>query len=753
MLSLYDAQALDISGNVWQDQNSNAVFNPGEGTNAGGPLYVNLVNTNGVVVNSALVNNNGTYTITGVANNRTNFKLVLTNTPTNPIGNRVPRTFYSVSETIGTGNSAAQTGSLLGEINITVTTANATGQNFRLGEQTPFGCQDGMAYQVALNGAETVSSLYSYNIATGARSRIAATQFVLNSLIYSSASDNILWATISSTGNDIARIGAGGVAIPFTINNLPTTGFVVGSELPNGYMMVLSSGTNYYVIDVDPSRSTYLELVDPKNGYVKQNGPQFGSTVTGTFNVSDMAYMSATQLCYGITPAAMISTLNPATGVATTNSTPVSGLPAAPYGGIFSDQAGKLYTFNNNTGAFYKIDPIANSATLISTSIPSGNNDATSCPFAVVECDTDIESTPATPVVCSGTTTTFTVAPSGNGPFTYRWQLSTNGGNTWTDMQTTPFTGPNGTYSGAETNTLTVTPSTAVWNGYQYRAQVTSNLCTIPSSASLLTVYAIPGTPILSANSAKPVCPADTYNLNTLVSSTTPTGSTLNFYTSSTPSPATKVADPTIAPTGTYYAIYENQGCSGAVSQPITIEPCSLPVTLTSFSVTKENADISGTATLKWTTTMETNSDHFAVERSMDGKIWKVIGIQPSHVTSSQLQSYTFSDSNPESGLNYYRLKMVDRDNTFAYSRIQSAEFGSVSLNVYPNPVSERLFIKNFSKVKSVIIRNSAGAVVYQNKAITADGVDVSILNNGLYIVNMIHTDGSSSAQNVIINK
>lgn len=574
------AVAVNITGTVWVDTNGDGTVDAGEtSTNFGGTMYVNVVNASGTVIASTQVGANGAYSFTGLPNALANHKLVLTNTPTNQNGNRIPGVYYVFQDVVGASNTANQANApLAGEIALTTQGANMANQNFRMSSQTPFGCLDGIAYQVAILSGETTSSLLSYNVSSGVRTQIGnVTTLSLNSLIYSTATDNFLWATVGAS-NDIARIGAGAGTVVYNIPNLPTGNYNVGVELPNSYMLVYTSNAaNFYVIDVDPSRATFLELVDPTNGYALKAGPEYGTPVSVGFNSSDMAYLAATGLGYGITPTSNITTINPVTGVVTTNATPVTGLPNAAYGGMFSDKAGKLYAFNNATGGFYRVDPVANTATLLSTSPTSGGNDAASCPNAFVECDTDIPVVPADVTLCPGNSTNFTVAPDGNGPFTYQWQQSTNGGGSWVNLQTTPFTGANGSYSGGGTATLTVTPSTAVWNNYQYRCVITSNLCTTPSSSATMNVFAVPGAPTLVAGTDAPICPAVTYNLNRLVAGPTPAGSTLRFYTSSTPSPATLVADPTQAPVGTYYARYENPGCTGPVSQPITINSCLTP--------------------------------------------------------------------------------------------------------------------------------------------------------------------------------
>jgi hypothetical protein len=194
-------------------------------------------------------------------------------------------------------------------------------------ENLPFDCTDGVTYQVAAAAGETVSTLYAYNVNTGARTEIAALPMTVNSLIYNST-DNMLWATRNGT-NSIVQIDREGGTVEYPIANLPNTGsFNVGVEIPNGYMMIYqSSQPSYYVVDVNPDRpATYLQLVDPTNGFALQTGPTYGVPVSAPFNAADFGYLPSTQLVYGFTSDARVTTLNPLTGAVTVGGV-ISGLP------------------------------------------------------------------------------------------------------------------------------------------------------------------------------------------------------------------------------------------------------------------------------------------------------------------------------------------------------------------------------------------------------------------------------------------
>ncbi|MBU3663039.1 MAG: hypothetical protein FGM41_07565, partial [Bacteroidetes bacterium] len=87
-----------------------------------------------------------------------------------------------------------------------------------------------------------------------------------------------------------------------------------------------------------------------------------------------------------------------------------------------------------------------------------------------------------------------------------------------------------------------------------------------------------------------------------------------------------------------------------------------LPVTLLSF---KGKSTAYGDA-LSWVTASEQNSERFDIEQRMDNQ-WLVIGSVKSAVNSSTNQSYSFL-AKEQFGENFYRLKMIDIDQSFTYS-------------------------------------------------------------------------------------
>jgi hypothetical protein len=192
----------------------------------------------------------------------------------------------------------------------------------------------------------------------------------------------------------------------------------------------------------------------------------------------------------------------------------------------------------------------------------------------------------------------------------------------------------------------------------------------------------------------------------------------------------------------------DSEGSTVQANFTITIEP-DLPVTLVKFNATSEGS----TASLSWSTSVETNSDRFEIERSQSGKNWSKIGSVSSSHESNSLQYYSFVDSKPLDGQNLYRLKMIDLDQTFAYSHIENVNFASTAY-LYPNPVksNENLNFNatDWTKIKEVKVINAIGKTVFEATNALSTGISTKNLAAGIYVVKMIHTNGSVSTHKFV---
>lgn len=175
-----------------------------------------------------------------------------------------------------------------------------------------------------------------------------------------------------------------------------------------------------------------------------------------------------------------------------------------------------------------------------------------------------------------------------------------------------------------------------------------------------------------------------------------------------------------------------------------------LPVTLSKFDVQKEGS----IAQLSWITTQESKSSYFQVEHSNNAKNWNSVGKVLASQNSSAEIPYSFTHHTPSNGLNYYRLKMVDLDDTFAYSVTKTISM-DVELVLFPNPVSDKIYLKGISaeSFKAASILTVAGQQVASAQALPANGIDVKHLPEGIYLVQIAKIDGTLSTHKIVIRK
>ncbi|HET6992024.1 MAG TPA: T9SS type A sorting domain-containing protein, partial [Bacteroidia bacterium] len=77
-----------------------------------------------------------------------------------------------------------------------------------------------------------------------------------------------------------------------------------------------------------------------------------------------------------------------------------------------------------------------------------------------------------------------------------------------------------------------------------------------------------------------------------------------------------------------------------------------------------------GNVLLNWTTASEQNNDFFTIERSTDGLTFSQIGTVDGAGNSDQILHYSFFDTDPVGGTNYYRIKQTDFNGAFSYNKI-----------------------------------------------------------------------------------
>ena len=139
---------------------------------------------------------------------------------------------------------------------------------------------------------------------------------------------------------------------------------------------------------------------------------------------------------------------------------------------------------------------------------------------------------------------------------------------------------------------------------------------------------------------------------------------------------------------------------------------------------------------LIWNTSWETNNKGFAVERSDNALHFTEIGFVAGNTDSKENSSYSFTDTQMKAAV-YYRLKQVDWDETFTYSRIIAVGGGVPEKPgyVYPNPARGHLVIGKSFGDNSYRLLNKQGISVIESTILPSRTVDVSKLPNDLYFL------------------
>jgi hypothetical protein len=136
-----------------------------------------------------------------------------------------------------------------------------------------------------------------------------------------------------------------------------------------------------------------------------------------------------------------------------------------------------------------------------------------------------------------------------------------------------------------------------------------------------------------------------------------------------------------------------------------------LPVRWISFNA---HLDDKQKALLNWKVD-ETNVSHYEVERSTNARDFRRLGTVSS--LSNGVHQYHFTDPGTVEGNVYYRIKLVDADGTYAYSRtISIAASRGIQLKAYPNPVRETATIEISPEYigSQVRLTNLAGVLLQQ---------------------------------------
>ncbi|XZF14525.1 T9SS type A sorting domain-containing protein [Chitinophagaceae bacterium MMS25-I14] len=170
----------------------------------------------------------------------------------------------------------------------------------------------------------------------------------------------------------------------------------------------------------------------------------------------------------------------------------------------------------------------------------------------------------------------------------------------------------------------------------------------------------------------------------------------------------------------------------------VEVSTSTLPVTLTGFSASPEAGC---TVQVQWSTATETDFSHFELERSADGSHYGQIA---TIAAKGQNSNYLFTDAVPLDGTSVYRLKIIDKDNSYEYSKIAAVSNAcerALHVQVYPVPATRVVSVKGIPAGAKIVVCNAAGQLVaVKEAAAEAEDIDIQHYAAGVYLVKVYNS-------------
>lgn len=182
----------------------------------------------------------------------------------------------------------------------------------------------------------------------------------------------------------------------------------------------------------------------------------------------------------------------------------------------------------------------------------------------------------------------------------------------------------------------------------------------------------------------------------------------------------------------------------------------TLPVNWLDFTA-KRNGEKA--VLVQWSTASELNNKLYEVQRSTNGVEFGTIGTVNAGTASTGVQYYFFNDLKPFAGVNYYRLKQVDKDGKFSYSSIAKVVMPN-DKSIYtlaPNPAVNSTTFTALSDMKKMNMRmmDASGRTVYSvYKPLIKSGETLNLpvagMAKGYYLV-LIDTENGRFTEKLIV--
>ncbi len=217
---------------------------------------------------------------------------------------------------------------------------------------------------------------------------------------------------------------------------------------------------------------------------------------------------------------------------------------------------------------------------------------------------------------------------------------------------------------------------------------------------------------------------------------------------------STAATTPTISVTATtsVYTCLVTDACGNAVTATFTIS-CPLDSDELQFTA----ADDEGQVYLNWKYSAGEDIDYYTIQKlDSKGNYTDLAHVQSENLTGN---SYEWVDSWPIPGMNYYRLRIHNKNGDTHFSDIVQVDVKQAAtvLTLFPNPTSGifTLVWEDQLPVSSrIVLRDVAGRVVFESSLDAAvQQIDATRISKGLYLAEVFTGERCIWQQKLVLEK
>jgi hypothetical protein len=126
----------------------------------------------------------------------------------------------------------------------------------------------------------------------------------------------------------------------------------------------------------------------------------------------------------------------------------------------------------------------------------------------------------------------------------------------------------------------------------------------------------------------------------------------------------------------------------------------------------------------------------FVLEKIVSDNWNSLFEVQADYMT----QNYNYMDEHPNPGINLYRLKLIEKNNSFFYSPVrQISRERNDPFVIYPNPASQQVIVTgDFSSLIKIKLFDISGKLKLYKEVLSGNNsisIDLSSLLPGVYVL------------------